>query len=252
MRQFLFLSLLLAGPAAAQSEARAAGELPPLPAPDAATSQPAYQTEPSLFARPTRNTDPRLREVVYDPNEVVQLTVAPARQTTILFAGGEKIVSVAVGDSNAWQVIASRAGDSLFVKPVTTYGATNMTVITDARIYLFDLVTGASTESTYLLRFVYPEHAGAPGGEPPVRLKAGVYSLRGARVLRPKVVRDDGAKTYLQWAEGQAMPAVFALTPSGDEMLVDGYMRGHFYTLDRVYNELIFRFDDKMASAVRK
>lgn len=201
---------------------------------------------------PPRYRDPRLRDVPYDANAVVQLAVAPARQMTVLFAGGEKIQSVAVGDSASWQVTASRTGDSLFVKPTSAFAATNMTVITDTRTYLFDLVPGTPMDSVYLVRFFDAEAQDGAEQQPRGVLEQGRYRLHGARALRPERVEDDGQRTYIDWSERKAMPAVFAIGPAGDEMLVDGYVRAGVYTIDRVYQKLIFRFDRKTAIAVRR
>lgn len=255
MRYVLALSALIASAAAAQTE------LPPVPVPqgEQAVQGPAAPADaPPIppWLKPPRYQDPRLRDVPYSPNEVVQLAVAPGRQMGVIFASGEKVQSVAVGDSASWQVTASRAGDSLFVKPTSAFAATNMTVITDSRTYLFDLVASASADAVYLVRFQYPEAAAADesvtGQTAQERLAPGVYRLGGTRALRPDSIRDDGSKTYLAWGERKAMPAVFAIGSAGEEMLVDGYVRGGVYTVDRVYGKLIFRFNKKTATAVRR
>jgi type IV secretion system protein VirB9 len=259
MRAFVALLLFLASPAAAQTAlAPAPGQgglaQAPMVAPGIATpADAAASLEPT--PQPRQYRDARLRDIAYDANAVVQLTVAPARQMTVMFASGEKIQSVAVGDSASWQVTVSRAGDSLFVKPTSAYAATNMTVITDTRTYLFDLVPGGPTDSLYLVRFTYPEAVGEQqtrARPTAAKLEHGTYRVHGARALRPDMIEDDGSKTYIVWREGKAMPAVFAIGPAGDEMLVDGYVRGGVYTVDRVYRKLIFRFDRKTAAAVRK
>ncbi len=199
---------------------------------------------------PLATSDHRLRTVIYDANAVVTLSVAPSYQLTVLFAGGEKIGSVAVGDSNAWQVTASKSGDSLFIKPISSFVRTNMTVITDTRVYLFDLVPGSSVDSAYIVRFVYPTMStqiDVPSAQAP-----GTYRLGGRRSLRPASIEDDGRRTFINWSDASAMPAVFGIGPSGEETLVDGYMRAGRFTIDRVYRRLVFRLDRQSASATRK
>lgn len=274
MKRSLSILLFLAAPATAQTGAPLpAIEAAPAPQPAVAPEPPLPGTEPippqpspapfapapvgpaeSMPPLPPQYRDPRLQDIPYDPNAVVQLFVAPGKQMTVMFASGEKIQSVAVGDSASWQVTASRAGDSLFVKPTTAYGTTNMTVISDTRIYLFDLVSTASPDSAYLIRFTYPETAAAVAEQqaPAEEEEEGRYRLSGARALRPDAIEDDARKTYITWRAGKAMPAVFAIGPGGDEMLVDGYVRDGVYTIDRVYKTLIFRFDKKTATAVRR
>ena len=46
--------------------------------------------------------------MLYDPQQVVLLQVAAGYQLTLAFAPDERIESVAVGDSGAWQVTPNR------------------------------------------------------------------------------------------------------------------------------------------------
>ena len=62
---------------------------------------------------------------------------------------------------------------------------------------------------------------------------------------------DDGLKTRITYAPGQALPAVFAIGPSGEEEVVNGYMRDDIFVIDRVYGELVFRIDREKATARR-
>ena len=255
MRALLPLLLVFATPAAAQ-------EGSPLPPGETGFPQQTESDELAPFTaaapvpmpqEPPRYLDTRLRDIPYDPDTVVQLAVAPARQMTVIFGSGERIQSVAVGDSSAWQVTASRAGDSLFVKPTTAFGMTNMTVITDVRTYLFDLIPGGPGDSVYLARFYYPEAVPTYSGEQSQdELRPATYQVRGARELRPDAIEDDGRKTYIMWGKQKVMPAVFAEGPAGDEMLVNGYVRDGVYTIDRIFPKLIFRIDRKTATAVRR
>lgn len=69
--------------------------------------------------------------------------------------------------------------------------------------------------------------------------------------MRPASVRDNGAKTVIEYAPGQSLPAVFAIGPTGDEEVVDGYMRDGLFVIDRVHEELVFRIDKAKATARR-
>ncbi len=77
------------------------------------------------------------------------------------------------------------------------------------------------------------------------------YRLKGSTSVRPSRIGDDGQRTYIQWDEDQPIPAVFAPDKRGQEQIVDGYMRGDLFTIDRVYPRLVFRIDKDMAEAIR-
>lgn len=93
---------------------------------------------------------------------------------------------------------------------------------------------------------ITPLHAGVP------QLRSDTWTVRGDRTLRPASISDDGVRTYLYWQPEQSLPAVFAVGPAGDEEVVDGYMRGGTFVIDRVHSRLVFRIDEKKAVAIRK
>ena len=100
--------------------------------------------------------DPRIQNVLYDADQVVQLQGAPGFQIDVEFAADETIENVAVGDSAAWQVTPNRRGDHLFVKNLISGVTTNMTVVTTARTYFFELAPLSGGQMAYTVRFRYP------------------------------------------------------------------------------------------------
>jgi len=217
------LFLLLAAPAAAQVR--------PQPAPDG---------------------DPHLQTVRYAPGQLVLLELAPGYQMTVELGSDEQIENVAVGDSAAWQVTANRRGDRLFIKALQAGSSTNMTVITNARLYAMELSPLGASSSTmaYVVKFEYPgqdQEDGADAG-PAVD---GRYRLSGERALRPGRISDDGRHTYIEWPREGAIPAVFSVDEKGKETLVNGMMRDELYVIDNVSRELVFRIDKRSARAVR-
>lgn len=202
--------------------------------------------------------DPHIQTVDYAPDQVVQLASAPGYEMTVGLAADDHIESVAVGDSAAWQVTASHSGGHLFIKPLEGGVSTNMTVVTDTRVYAFDLVSLSAPSPTmaYTVQFQYPG-AGSTGPDqatnnatPPHKV-VGQYQLHGDKALRPEAMDDDGVHTYIQWPADTALPATYFRDDQGVETLANGQMRGGFYVLDSVHPELIFRIDKHSARAQR-
>lgn len=204
------------------------------------------------WAQAAAQADPRLRTIVYDADQVVRLQVPTNFHVAVIFGADERVENVAVGDSDAWQVTLNASGDALFVKPVRSGGQTNMTVITDARVYSFELSStyGPTADAPFTVRFRHPAAAAAqrPSDLEP---RLGRYRISGARTLRPVAVVDDGVRTSIEWRPGQPIPAVFAVDERGAETLVEGHMRDGLYVIDAVYRGLVFRLDRQSARATR-
>lgn len=197
--------------------------------------------------------DPRIQSVEYDANQVVQIQAAPGYQVTLELGSDEQIENVAVGDSGAWQVTANRGGDRLFVKPIQSGVTTNMTVVTNVRIYAFELVPlfGPAPDMAYTIRFRYPATAAALASAEAELIIEGRYRLSGERTLRPSRISDDGRHTYIEFPRDQAIPAIYAVDERGGESLVNGMMRDDLFVIDSVVPRLVFRIDQHVARATR-
>ncbi|MBB4642582.1 TrbG/VirB9 family P-type conjugative transfer protein [Rhizorhapis suberifaciens] len=196
--------------------------------------------------------DPRLQTIVYDPEQVVQLPVASGYQLMVSFATGERIETIAVGDSTSWQITANRRGDYLFIKNIVPAPATNMTIVTDARVYNFELMLSSATEgeTPFTVRFVYPDPP--PPAEPlletPVRYK---YRIGGARQIRPTSIVQDGGRLFLNWPETSPLPAMYRIDDDGAESLVNSEMQDGYFVIEGTPKKLIFRLDSLTANASR-
>lgn len=77
------------------------------------------------------------------------------------------------------------------------------------------------------------------------------YSVRGDFTVSPLAISDDGMRTEILYGANQALPAVFAIGPTGEEMAINGNMRGDTYVIDQVFDRLVFRIDKARAVATR-
>jgi type IV secretion system protein VirB9 len=127
----------------------------------------------ALFADATaaqEPTDPRLREVVYDPRAVVTVPVKRGVVTLIVLDPNEAITEVAAGlggdctkADSAWCVAAQPGGRNLFVKPKSSASAANtLAVVTDRRMHSFRFVVladGDPKPPVYRLQVKAPARA---------------------------------------------------------------------------------------------
>lgn len=212
---------------------------------------------PVCAQMPWGGGDQRIQTIEYRNDQVVRIRASPGYQVTVELAPDERVESIALGDSGAWQVVANKAGNLLYVKPIQADVATNMSVTTDVRTYNFELVgaTEVSSDLPYLIRFRFPSVLpqmgmnAMPGSGPPGQMIAD-YRLRGDKSLYPASISDDGTRTYIEWPADGPLPAVYS-RDGGSEMLVNGNMRGKFFVIDSVVRELVFRIDKRRARAER-
>ena len=214
----------------------------------------------AVAAMPAAAQDNRLVEVPYSESQVVRLDGKTKVQATIAFADDERIENVAIGDSQSWQVTPNKRATLLFVKPLTPTASTNMTVVTDKRTYLFDLVAGPRAKPVYVLRFTYPEEerqaamqlAQGPSEEELAAAQAPeqivdpadlnfAWASSGDANLLPARSYDDGMATYLSWPEGRAVPAILIKDSDGTEGPVNFTVRGDTIVVDGVPREIVLR-----------
>ncbi len=200
--------------------------------------------------------DAHVQTVYWDPDQIIRVTGAPGWQITIEFAADERIENVAIGDALAWQVVPNKRARNLFLKPLLKNAATNMTVLTDRRRYIFALDTGPRRASTpWVVRFEYPP--------PPIELVPQVfeeqriavenynYAIAGDAGLRPARVWDDGQMTYFEFAENIAIPAIFIGQPGKDEALVNSTTRGRIVVVQQLGANFTLREGKRLATVRR-
>lgn len=198
-------------------------------------------------------TDPHIQTVTYDPQQVVALKVAAGFATTIVFSPEERIETVTVGDSGAWQVQVNRRADRLVVKPVGYAATTNLTVMSDQRSYNFTLYATSPGEiyTPYQLSFTYPAPP-STGEATAQEASAGRYRLKGSKRIFPAQIGDDGETTSIVWPEDVRLPAVYQEEQRGNPALVNGVMQDGAYRIQGVYGRLLFLLGREKAVATRQ
>ncbi|PZM15718.1 TrbG/VirB9 family P-type conjugative transfer protein [Rhizobium tubonense] len=216
---------------------------------------PAYSAETPASGR----LDPRVTSVVYQPNNVVRVFATYGISTMIIFDEDEKFETVALGDTDSWDVVPTDKGNILFVKPRAKNVTTNMNVVTTKRIYYLELNDNAPEDGikVFGIRFVYPEkdlnaslrkEAEARAANPNMAGidKANVnidYSFSGDGKLKPLMVFDDGKKTFFKF--GAKVPAMFAVNSDFTETLRNFRREGDYIVVDGTATQYTLRDGDQ-------
>ncbi|PNQ76347.1 hypothetical protein BA950_07675 [Erythrobacter sp. SAORIC-644] len=207
-----------------------------------------------IIPEPSRDT-PRVQTVQFIPNVPVQLTMLPETPLTVMLRQDETIIDVTPGGED-FRVRVSSERNSFVILPAQNALSGTLDVITSMRSHRFELRVSNDFNAALLVRFS-DERAETTSDDEmilsePVRSnQIWSYRFRGDREVRPESLSDDGVKTRISYASGRALPAVFAIGPSGEEEVVNGYMRDDVFIIDRVYSELVFRIDREKATARR-
>jgi type IV secretion system protein VirB9 len=115
----------------------------------------------NVYASTPLVVDSRIKTYIYNENEIYNLVVNYGYQSSIEFGNGEEVQTISMGDTYAWKI--TPIGRRIFIKPLEESVNTNMTVITNRRIYHFDVFSkmpdaNVDKHLVYVARFFYPEH----------------------------------------------------------------------------------------------
>lgn len=181
-------------------------------------------------------TDPRVREVVYDRDDVIRLIGYVGYQTHLRLAPGEKFVGVGAGDTGGLEITAD--GNDTWLKPKAELVRTNFDVKTSRRVYHFDYEVRKNPPQNkkamiYSLTFRYPDDEEEKRLDDIAKAKlrdklhAPAYKLNkdywycGAPSMKPIAAYDDGIQTHIKFGSHSEYPAIFAENEDQSESLIN-------------------------------
>ncbi|MCD6034344.1 MAG: virB9 2 [Rickettsiales bacterium] len=206
--------------------------------------------------------DGRMKTLSYHPSEVYKFTGYYYFQTIIELEEGEVIQTISVGAPTEWQIQPS--GRRIFIKPISTKpedALTNMTVITDKRMYFFELHAAEAEDVTdqkipFIIRFVYPNQSAGKGIEQISTSGLDLsdkskynfnYTVSGSENISPIQVFDDHQFTYFKFPDNSPIPGFFEVDTEGFEALVNYRVEGEYIVVERVLSQYTLRYGPDIA-----
>jgi type IV secretory pathway VirB9-like protein len=109
------------------------------------------------FALEKTNSDSRIRSFIYGENDVFRINTIYGYQTVVEFDKDEKIATISIGNPNIFKIMPAK--NRLFVKAMQNNQLTNLTLITNKRIYQIELSSFSDEEQEvmYYVKFIYPD-----------------------------------------------------------------------------------------------
>lgn len=203
--------------------------------------------------------DSRVRVVAYDPEQVVRLRGYVGYQIHLQFAEDEEFVNLASGDAKALDVGVEH--QHLMLKPIAERIATNITIITNRRVYHFDYSASSKTpdlardDVIYSLRYTYPQEEAKRAKEAAERKRAEAnasaaaaqrvqnlnYWYCGSSAIRPVRVLDDGVQTRLQFGARAEFPTLYVKNDDDSESLLNFTVEQDEAVVHRVARRFVLR-----------
>jgi type IV secretion system protein VirB9 len=197
--------------------------LPGLFASSLAVAAPAF----AEVAPASMGADARVRSVLYSPVDVIRLDTRLRVNTAIELGSGERIDSVLLGDSEAFEVEVLSNRTTVSIKPVIAGAETNMTIYTGRRAITLAISEGHSKSATYRLVLRYPETGRGQSHKSSIASGSRDigYAWSGDENLKPSHIWNDGQATYFAFPEG-LRPSIFGLDATGREVTLNSGTRG--------------------------
>jgi type IV secretion system protein VirB9 len=218
----------------------------------------------------------RIKIINYMPNTVFNFTGHYFYQTIIEFALDEEIDTISMGTPTPWQIVP--AGNRIFIKPIEEDATTNMTIITNKRMYFFEMhaknAEGINDEDlSFVVKFVYPDDGSNFGAVKHISASTGPdltkpelynfkYSISGSgKLIEPLQVFDDGEFTYFKFRDiNSELPAFFLVDATGNEGLINYRVTGGYVVVERVApkftlrhgNDVICIFNELMETDLKR
>lgn len=206
----------------------------------------------ATWANVSYASDPRIVTIALSHQRLAHLDTSVQTQQTLLMPPGERIASVLLSNQAAYRIAVSPTGDSLTLRATHSRAIAVMTVKTEQQEHTFQLVPmmEGKPPAVFMLTTNQEAHKAMPVHAADIAPSSRrAWKVKGDKSVQPHTVLDDGERTYIEWASDQALPATFAVNRTGGEEIVNGHMRFGMYTIDRVFDRLVFRFDNASASA---
>ena len=220
-----------------------------------------------------QSADPRIRTVDYVEGQVNKITGFFGFHTLVMFGPDERIEKIG-GFDKGWNV--ENLGNKVLISPKVEDADSNLTVVTNRRVYFFDLSVkrfpapayrsqAQDDDQTYALRFRYPDDEARAAAalrasqieqrrEREARLarankpKNWNYTYMGSEALRPYQAWDDGTFTYFKFYAQQDLPAFFVVNDDGTESIVNKLMEpdGDTVVIQRVALQFMLRMGESV------
>lgn len=199
--------------------------------------------------------DPRFKSFAFTPNTTYKIITVYDNPSFIEFEAGETVATIVNPKKTAWQLVPS--GNRLFIKPEETDADTQITVMTNKRLYFFEMYakepdSNFDKDYSFFFKFKYPNDEESKTirtyaksilpdvDQSPWKYNFN-YTITGEDDLYPVKIFDDGEFTYFEFPRTSKMPAVFSVDSNGFESIVNFRIVGEYLIVEEVSGKFTLR-----------
>lgn len=206
----------------------------------------------------------------WQPNRIYQVYTEPGRITDITLEPGEKLISIAGGDTQRWSLSESQSGSDdmptkhIFVKPQQEDITSNLVLTTDRRVYHIELNARAGVPYQAVVSWNFPRSSILTWSNEAKKAKeqtplSGLahqqfnfsyhFVTKAKPKWMPRRVFDDGHKTYIEFPASMQdieAPALWGLSKSKELEVINYRRYRNFYIIDHLIDlaEIYVEADD--------
>ncbi len=193
--------------------------------------------------------DSRFKVFPFMENGVYEVVALYDNTTYIEFEEGEIVGSITNPKDDFWQLVPKE--NRLFFRPIANNADTQITVMTNKRMYFFEMYAKEPDSSfdddyTFYYQFSYPNEEEqktirrySKSIMPNIDLNPEKYNfnytITGQKELYPMKIFDDGEFTYFEFRDkGGVIPAIFTVDTGNYESLVNFRMIGNYLVVEAI------------------
>jgi P-type conjugative transfer protein TrbG len=217
----------------------------------------------------------------WEPNRIYQVYTEPGRITDIALEPGEKLTSIAGGDTQRWSISESQSGGEdmptkhIFVKPQQEEISSNLVLTTDRRVYHIELHARAGVPYQAVVSWNFPRSlllswsngSASSKNQKQLTPMSGLahqqfnfnyhFVTREKPKWMPRRVFDDGHKTYIEFPasmQDTEAPALWGLSRAKEPEVINYRRYKNFYIIDHLIDlaEIYVESDDNTKVGIER
>lgn len=205
--------------------------------------------------------DYRFKVLNFTPNTVYRVSLLYDVTTYFELEEGEAMTNIVMPKRYAWQITPT--ANKIFIRPYAQNADSTMTLMTNKRVYFFELSALEPTQEnvdkhfSFYIKFRYPNNEQVksirtyassllPNLSNPEQYNFN-YTVTGDKTIYPVKIFDNGKFTYFEFPENGSIPAIFAVDSNNYESIINFRVLGDYIVTESTSSRFTLRYGKAVA-----